>query len=256
MKRTCLCCAALFALAACREQAGEAPRPPAPATTPPPLTRLDSDRARASYMVGLDLARELRPIRDDIDLAIVQQAMRTALAGEKPLLDPRQADAVRREFTARLRTERDAQMRALAARNRAAGAAFLAANGRRPGVVSTASGLQYQVLRPGRGPRPPRDATVSVHYRARTLDGREFANSYRVQHPETLALTRAMPGLAEGLSLMAPGSQYRLWLPARLAYGEAGKPGEVEPNATLVFEIELLEVAAGAATPPRSEARR
>lgn len=228
-------------LAAC------APRDhPAQATSDATL-RIDlaSDRARASYMVGVDIANDLQPIRDEIDLDIVQQSMRATLSGQKPQLDAKQLEEVRREFTAQLREKRARQAREIAERNRRTGEAFLAANAGKPGVITMPSGLQYQVLRRGNGPHPGASATVSIHYIGRTLDGREFSNTYAAQHPETLPLPRVMPGLKEAMMLMTPGSHYRFWIPGPLAYGEAGRPGDIEPNATLVFDIELLESAGG-----------
>lgn len=210
-----------------------------------PSRKLDltSDRARASYVVGLDVASDLRPIRDEIDLDLVQQSMRAALSGQEPQLDERQLAEVRQAFTARLREKRAQQARELAERNRKAGERFLAGNAGKPGVVARPSGLQYQVLRRGAGANPTAADTVSIHYTGRTLDGREFSNTYSAQHPETLPLPRVMPGLAEGVTLMTPGSRYRFWIPGPLAYGEAGRAGDIGPNATLVFDIELLEIA-------------
>jgi FKBP-type peptidyl-prolyl cis-trans isomerase len=210
-----------------------------------PKIDLASDRARASYMVGVDIAKDLQPIRDEIDLDIVQQSMRATLSGQHPQLDAKQLDEVRREFTAQLREKRTKQAREIAGRNRRTGEAFLAANAGKPGVITTPSGLQYQVLRRGSGPRPSASATVSIHYIGRTLDGHEFSNTYAAQHPETLPLQRVMPGLKEAMTLMTPGSRYRFWIPGPLAYGEAGRAGDIEPNATLVFDIELLESAGG-----------
>ena len=226
-------------LAACNanEQATQAD------AEPPQSINLDSDRARASYVVGLDVASDLQPIRDEIDLDIVQQSMRNALSGQTPQLDAKQLADARREFTARLREKRAQQARGMAERNRKAGEGFLAANTGKPGVVTRPSGLQYQVLHGGAGLNPTAAGTVSIHYIGRTLEGREFSNTYAAQHPETLSLQRAMPGLAEGLTLMTRGSRYRFWIPGHLAYGEAGRPGDIEPDATLVFDIELLEIA-------------
>jgi FKBP-type peptidyl-prolyl cis-trans isomerase FkpA len=210
-----------------------------------PKVDLANDRARASYMVGVDIAKDLQPIRDEIDLDVVQQSMRATLSGQKPQLDAKQLEEVRREFTAQLREKRARQARELAERNRRTGEAFLAANAGKPGVITTASGLQYQLLRRGSGPHPSASATVSIHYIGRTLDGREFSNTYAAQHPEILPLPRVMPGLKEAMTLMTPGSRYRFWIPGPLAYGEAGRAGDIEPNATLVFDIELLESAGG-----------
>jgi len=230
-------------LAACESRRD--PPPDAAASTQP--IRLDDERARASYMVGLDVAGDLQPIRDEIDLDIVTQSMRAALSGAKPQLDAAQLEQVRHRFTAQLREKRARQARELAKRNLEAGERFLAGNARKPGVVTRPSGLQYLVLREGSGPRPPAGGTVSIDYVGRTLDGREFSNTRAAQHPETVPLSRVMPGLAEGLALMRQGGRYRFWIPGNLAYGEAGKAGEIEPNATLVLDIELLGIAPGPA---------
>lgn len=131
----------------------------------------------------------------------------------------------------------------MAQKNRSEGERYLADNARRDGVATTASGLQYRIERGGRGAAPSAASTVRVNYVGRLLDGREFESTYATDHPAEFPLNRIMPGLREGLMLMAPGAKSRLWIPAALAYGEAGVPGQIEPNATLVFDVELLEVA-------------
>lgn len=224
----------LLLLAACQPE-----KPPVTAS----LTRLDTEKQRVSYMVGLDVARNLQPIKDEIDLAIVDQAVRHALAGDKPLLDQAAVDATRQRFTEHLRQKREAEQQALAARNQREGEAFLASNGRKPNVHSTASGLQYQVLRAGSGARPGASDTVRVNYIGSLLDGREFENTYAIDHPAEFPLNQVMPGWREAMPLMQVGSKYRFWIPARLAYGDRGVPGTIEPNATLVFEVELLAIA-------------
>lgn len=224
----------LLLLAACQPE-----KPPVTAS----LTRLDTEKQRVSYMVGLDVARNLQPIKDEIDLAIVDQAVRHALAGDKPLLDQAAVDATRQRFTEHLRQKREAEQQALAARNQREGEAFLASNGRKPNVHSTASGLQYQVLRAGSGARPGASDTVRVNYIGSLLDGREFENTYAIDHPAEFPLNQVMPGWREAMPLMQVGGKYRFWIPARLAYGDRGVPGTIEPNATLVFEVELLAIA-------------
>jgi FKBP-type peptidyl-prolyl cis-trans isomerase FkpA len=208
-----------------------------------PVTRLDTEQQRVSYMVGLDVARNLQPIKDEIDLAIVDQAVRSALAGEKPLLDPATAEATRQRFTARLREKRAAEQQALAQKNHRDGDAFLARNAHQPDVHVTASGLQYQVLRDAKGAKAGADATVRVNYVGRLLDGREFENTYAIDHPAEFPLSQVMPGWREGVTLMPLGSKYRFWVPARLAYGERGVPGAIGPNATLQLDVELLAIA-------------
>jgi FKBP-type peptidyl-prolyl cis-trans isomerase len=99
------------------------------------------------------------------------------------------------------------------------------------------------VLKPGTGPRPGPADTVRVNYAGTLLDGREFESTWKLDHPAEFALGQVMPGLREAIVLMPTGSRHRVWIPAALAYGEAGVPGTIEPNSTLVFEIELLAVA-------------
>lgn len=234
MPRVPLALALSFALAACQsKQAAEPAR----------VTTLETDQQRVSYMVGLDVAHNLEPIKDEIDLAIVDQAIRDALAGKQLLLDKAAVDATRERFTTHLRKKRDAEWRERAAKNQSDGEAFLATNAKQANVQTTASGLQYQVLSAGSGPKPGADATVRVSYIGKLLDGREFENTYAIDHPAEFPLAQIMPGWREGLTLMPVGSKYRLWIPAKLAYGERGVPGTIGPNATLVFDVELLAIA-------------
>lgn len=136
-----------------------------------------------------------------------------------------------------------AEMKAKAESNATEGAAFLAANKDKAGVEVTASGLQYQVLEPGEGAKPDAADVVRVHYKGMLLDGTEFDSSYERGEPAMFSLAQVVPGWQEGIALMPVGSKYRLWIPGDLAYGELGTPnGEIGPNATLVFEVELLEI--------------
>ena len=210
---------------------------------PARVTRLDDDRARVSYMVGLDVARDLAPIKDELDLAIVDQAIRTRLAGEPPLLADAELQATRDRFTRQLREKREAAQLAQAASNLREGETFLAANAGKPDVHVTPSGLQYRVLRTAQGATPAADATVRVNYIGRLLDGREFENTYAIDHPAEFPLGQVMPGLREALALMPVGGKYRFWIPAKLAYAERGVPGTIGPNATLEFDVELLAIA-------------
>lgn len=208
-----------------------------------PVATLDTERQRVSYMVGLDVARDLEPIKDELDVAVVNQAIRRALAGDKPLLDEAAITATRQSFTRHLRDRRGAEHKALAAKNLQEGDAFLATNAKQAGVLTTASGLQYQVLSAGTGAKPKASDTVRVNYIGSLLDGREFENTHAIDHPAEFPLSQIMPGWREGVTLMPVGSKYRFWIPAKLAYGERGVPGTIGPNATLVFEVELLEIA-------------
>ena len=136
-----------------------------------------------------------------------------------------------------------ADMQAKATANATEGEAFLAANKDKPGVQTTASGLQYQAIEQGDGPTPEPTDVVRVHYKGTLLDGTEFDSSYARGEPAMFSLAQVVPGWQEGIALMPVGSKYRLWIPGELAYGELGTPnGEIGPNATLVFEVELQEI--------------
>lgn len=130
----------------------------------------------------------------------------------------------------------------IADRNLAAGEAFLEENERSEGVVTTASGLQYLVLHEGDGPRPKASDSVTVHYRGTLIDGMEFDSSYQRDEPASFPLQGVIPGWSEALQLMRVGSRYRLFIPPHLAYGERGAGLMIGPNATLIFEVELLEI--------------
>jgi FKBP-type peptidyl-prolyl cis-trans isomerase FkpA len=218
-------------------------RAAATAAKPAAPTVLGDSRSQVSYMVGLDMAKRLAPIKDEVDIDAVVSALRAAHAGAPPRLDEAQIAKVRSDFVEHLQRKRQAGQQALAQKNLSEGNRYLADNREQAGVVTTASGLQYRVERAGRGARPAADGTVRVNYVGRLLDGSEFESTYATDHPAEFPLNQIMPGLREGLMLMSPGAKHRFWVPARLAYGETGVPGQIEPNATLVFDLELLEIA-------------
>lgn len=126
--------------------------------------------------------------------------------------------------------------------NKTEGAAFLAENSKKEGVVTTASGLQYQVLTQGDGSKPAATDNVSVHYKGTTLDGKEFDSSYSRGAPATFPLNRVIPGWTEGVQLMPEGSKYRFYIPSDLAYGTRGAGRDIGPNATLIFDVELVKI--------------
>lgn len=128
-------------------------------------------------------------------------------------------------------------------KNKAAGAAFLAENTKKANIVTTASGLQYEVLTPGTGTASPSaTANVTVHYKGTTLDGKEFDSSYSRGAPATFPLNRVIPGWTEGVQLMTEGAKYRFFIPSELAYGEQGAGRDIGPNATLIFDVELIKI--------------
>ncbi|MCF6253014.1 MAG: FKBP-type peptidyl-prolyl cis-trans isomerase [Methylococcaceae bacterium] len=125
--------------------------------------------------------------------------------------------------------------------NKAAGKAFLAENAKKENIITTASGLQYEILTKGEGPSPSATTSVTVHYRGTTLDGKEFDSSYSRNAPATFPLNRVIAGWTEGLQLMNVGAKYRFYIPSELAYGARGAGGSIGPNETLIFDVELLK---------------
>lgn len=204
----------------------------APGTLPPAVDKTKVGLMLGDRAVGPGLAR----IKDEIDLPLVMQAVRTAFANGKPLLTPQEAQATLQAFGARQQSQ-------AGAKNRAEGVAFLQKNKTQKGVITTPSGLQYMVLRAGNGPRPTPSSTVRVNYAGKLLDGTEFDSSYKRGQPAEFPLTGVIAGWTEGIPLMSVGSKYRFWIPSELAYGPSGQPqGGIGPDSTLTFDVELLGV--------------
>jgi FKBP-type peptidyl-prolyl cis-trans isomerase len=206
------------------------------------VDKLTTEREKASYMVGLDLANGLQQIKGEIDLPIVIQALQTAMSGGQPLLGAEEALAVRQEFVKRLQAQQAEKQKALAEKNKAEGEKFLADNRAKPGVKSTPSGLQYQVMKEGTGAKPTATSRVKVHYVGTLIDGTKFDSSYDRGEPAEFTLNGVIAGWTEALQLMSPGAKYKLFIPSNLGYGDRGSPGPIGPNATLIFEVELLEI--------------
>ena len=212
------------------------------------IAGLATEKEQVSYMIGMDLAKSLEPVKDEVDLDTMTKAMKAALAGEKPLMTEEQAAQVRESFGQKVQAKRIAEMMAAAKKNLDKGKAFLAENAKKPNVTTTASGLQYEVLEQGTGPKPSLTDTVRVHYSGKLLDGKTFDSSYERGEPVVFSLQQVVPGWQEGIALMPVGSKYRLWIPSELGYGEKGTPGgPIGPNETLVFEVELQDIVKDAA---------
>lgn len=236
----------LFAIAACKpvekDAAPGADEGDSPAATAA-IPGLKTEKQQVSYMIGMQLGQSMKPVKDEIDLDTVMRAVRTTLDEGELLMTEEQAMQVAQSFGERMQAKQLADAEALAKTNLAEGEKFLAGNAKKPNVQTTGSGLQYQVLTEGKGAKPTADQTVRVHYKGELLDGTTFDSSYDRGEPAVFALNQVAPGWAEGVQLMPVGSKYKLWIPSKLGYGEQGTPGgPIGPNATLVFEVELLDI--------------
>ncbi len=201
----------------------------------------ETEKKQVSYMIGLDMAKSLAPIKDNLDIEVMTEAMVAHFNGDAPKLTDEQMVEVQQAFTTKMQEEAAAKAAAAATENLAKGAEFLAANKDKPGVQTTESGLQYEVVRAGNGAQPTGSDVVKVHYKGMLLDGTVFDSSYDRKEPAEFGLNQVIPGWSEGVALMKVGSKYTFWIPAELGYGESGG-GPIPPNSTLTFEVELLEI--------------
>ena len=197
---------------------------------------------KVGYLVGSDVGRSLVPIKDELELAVLVQAVRIALAKGEPMLPAAELASVRAAFSQKVQAKIQARDAAVAGSNQTAGAAFLATNKTVKGVFSTGSGLQYMVLRQGTGARATAADRVRVNYHGTTLDGKVFDSSYDRGQPAEFALNQVIAGWTEGVSMMPVGSKFRFWIPSELAYGPKGAGEMIGPNATLIFDVELMDI--------------
>ncbi len=206
-------------------------------------TELETPEERLSYTIGMDIGQSLAGQDMDLDIDLVMEGLRATYAGEETLLTREEALAERQQFIEQ-RQQRLEQDRAEEATvNREEGEAFLAQNAQNDDVMVTDSGLQYRVMEEGDGERPSATDRVTVHYKGTLINGVEFDSSYARGEPATFGLNQVIPGWTEGLQLMREGGKYEFFIPSDLAYGEQGRPGPIGPNATLIFEVELIEIA-------------
>lgn len=208
---------------------------------------LKTEKEQVSYVIGMQIGDSLKGAKDEVDLDTIVKAMKETIDGKEPRLSQQEAMEVMQAFSMRMQARQMAEFEESGKKNAEEGGKFLADNGKKPEVKTTASGLQYQVLSEGQGARPKAGDTVRVHYKGTLLDGETFDDSYARGEPVEFALAQVVPGWQEGLQLMPVGSKYKLWIPGELGYGEQGTPGgPIGPNATLVFEVELLDIVNGA----------
>jgi FKBP-type peptidyl-prolyl cis-trans isomerase FklB len=208
-----------------------------------PLT-LKTQNDKASYAVGLGLGKSLKRDGVDVDPAIVSRGLRDALAGGKTLLTDDEVKTTMTAVQADVRKRQEAKLQVAGETNKQEGEAFLAANKTQEGVVALPSGLQYKILKEGTGPKPAATDSVVCNYRGTLLNSTEFDSSYKRGQPITLPVNGVIKGWTEALQLMPVGSKWQLFVPSELAYGARGAGGAIGPNATLVFEIELLSIQA------------
>ena len=178
----------------------------------------------------------------DVDPDLVARGLKDALSGEKTLLTDDQAKAAMTALQAEVRKQQEDKMQAAGEANKQAGEGFLAANKSKEGVLTLPSGLQYKILTQGTGTKPTASDTVVCNYRGTLIDGTEFDSSYKRGQPTSFPVGQVIKGWTEALELMPVGSKWQLFVPSDLAYGSRGAGPTIGPNATLIFEVELLSI--------------
>jgi FKBP-type peptidyl-prolyl cis-trans isomerase FklB len=208
-------------------------------------TELKDEKDKVSYSIGLDIGSTFKKQKMDINPDMLLAGVRDALSGNKPALTDEQVKETLTNFSKSMMEKQAAQAKEAASKNAETGEKFLAENKGKEGVKTTASGLQYKVIQEGKGESPKATDTVVTNYRGTLINGTEFDSSYKRGEPASFPVNRVIKGWTEALQMMKPGSKYQLFVPAELAYGERGAGGEIGPNETLIFEVELLEVKPG-----------
>lgn len=204
---------------------------------------LKDPKLRASYSIGVDIATNMKRQKLDLDPKALAAGLADAFAG-KAALKPEEVRATLIEFQKQEQAKAEARAKGAAEENLKAGKAFLEANGKKEGVKTTASGLQYKKLKAGTGKSPAKTDSVKVHYTGTLIDGTVFDSSVTRGEPITFGVTEVIPGWTEVLQLMHEGDKFQAFIPSQLAYREQGSGPDIGPNSTLIFEIELLAVEA------------
>jgi len=194
-----------------------------------------------SYAIGLTIGQSMRQQQINLEIDSFTLGIKDAMDGTTTMSQQQLQDTML-EFQQALQKITAAKLQAVGASNAEAGKKFLAENAKKDGVKTTPSGLQYKIEKPGKGSRPTANDVVSVHYRGTTVDGTEFDSSYSRGQPATFPLNGVISGWTEGLQLISEGGKIRLFIPPDLAYGEKGADPLIGPNATLIFDVELLDI--------------
>lgn len=202
---------------------------------------MEDKKVRLSYSIGYQMGGDFLRQGKDINPDVLLKGVQDALADKEPLMNRKEMNFTLVNFQKTVAEARKQKMIEQAEKNLKAGMAFLAENGKKEGVKTLQSGLQYQVIKEGAGKAPRLSDKVTVHYRGTLIDGTEFDSSHRRNKPATFSVSGVIAGWTEALQLMKEGAKWQLFIPPNLAYGDK-RTGSIEPNSTLIFDVELIEL--------------
>jgi FKBP-type peptidyl-prolyl cis-trans isomerase len=209
-----------------------------PETKAPDLSTFEQ---KISYVFGREIGQSFREAPTQIDVNAFMRGIQDAISQKPSMISTEEEEKTKMQFSAKMQEEQAKRMAELADKNLKEEESFLVKNKSEQGVVTTASGLQYQVLQEGAGDVLKETDRVKVHYRGALIDGTEFDSSYSRNEPVVFEVNGVIPGWTEGLQLMKFGGKYKLWIPSKLAYGARGAGRAIGPNALLIFDVEPLE---------------
>ena len=206
---------------------------------------LKDEKEKISYSVGYQIGGDFKRQGVELDPDLLVKGIRDAAGGAEPRISPQEMRKTLVDLKKKVEADERKRRREKAGKYRAEGEAFLSANGKKEGVVTLPSGLQYKVLAAGKGTSPGPADNVTVHYRGTLVDGTEFDSSYQRNEPATFGVDRVIPGWKEALPMMKEGAKWQLFVPSKLGYGEQGSGSRIPPNSALLFEVELISVRSG-----------
>lgn len=214
---------------------------------------LKDQKSKVSYIMGRNIGQNFKRQDVDVDLSIFERGLKDGISGTTtPLIDDAQAREIMMAYQKELRSKQEEKRKQLGEKNKLEGETFLADNKKKSGVKTLPSGLQYEVMSDGKGAKPKSNDVVTVNYKGTFIDGMVFDSSEKLGKPATFSVTGVIKGWTEALLMMSPGAKWKLFIPSNLAYGEFGR-GSIPPNATLIFEIELISFQAPPPTPTTTQ---
>ncbi len=202
-------------------------------------------RDKVSYSIGYSMGKNFKKDEADIDPAIVAKGMSDAMTGDDSLMSGPQMHKAISDFQTEMMQKQQKKQQELAQKGNEASKKFLAENKDKKGVITTKSGLQYEILKKGTGPSPKATDTVVVDYSGKLVDGKVFDSSYKRGKPATFPVNHVIPGWTEALQMMHVGGKWRLFIPPDLAYGSRGAGNVIPPNSVLIFDVELHSIENG-----------
>lgn len=225
-------CGSFFAMQACSQQKVSKDR----------AVALKDFKDSLSYSIGMQIGANLSQQSIEVNQETMIAAIRESYSKGKPILTEAQVATIMNKFQAQMMEKQQGEAKKKGEENMKKGQEFLAQNGKKAGVKTTASGLQYEVIKEGTGKQPTADNTVTVHYTGTLINGKKFDSSVDRGEPATFPLKGVIAGWTEGVQLMKIGAKYRFYIPSNLGYGERGMGGDIGPNETLIFDVELIDV--------------